>query len=207
MPPLEGPRATLCVTRKPSKTWVPPSSIRTGIETATDFLHSWRTLTRLASMSKTSATRRSCSRAIWNGFSRRCDSGASTDVTGRSFAGCWKKALFARRKRAEYTPSSDPERDRAGGRGAGLGRLRDHAELVQAACQARAGGAAAGEPELEAAGQHVAEASEQAEPHAARIPERDVEALERPDRVAADAADDAAGAEREQRGRPVGRVE
>ena len=33
-------------------------------------------------MSKTSATRRSCSRAISNGFSRRCDSGASTDVTG-----------------------------------------------------------------------------------------------------------------------------
>src|ERR687883_1351772 len=156
MPPLEGPRATLCVTRKPSKTWVPPSSIRTGIETATDFLHSWRTLTRLASMSKTSATRRSCSRAIANGFSRRCDSGASTDVTGAAPLPDAENARFARRKRAEYTPSPDPEHDRADRARAGLGRLRDHAELVEPAREARAGGAAAGEPEMETAGEEGA---------------------------------------------------
>ena len=32
MPPLLGPRASLCWTRKPRKTFVLPSSIRTGIE-------------------------------------------------------------------------------------------------------------------------------------------------------------------------------
>src|SRR5918911_5437178 len=153
MPPLEGPRATLCVTRKPSKTWVPPSSIRTGIETATDFLHSWRTLTRFGSMSKASATRRSCSRAISNGFSRRCDSGASTDVTGPLLCRMPKMLDLLAEKRAEYTPSPDPERDRTAGSGAGLGRLRDHPELVEAARQRRPGGAAAGQPELEAPGQ------------------------------------------------------
>ena len=58
-----------------------PSSIVTGIETTTAFLHSWSTFTRRWSISKMSATRRSCWRAIWNGFSRRWDSGASTVVT------------------------------------------------------------------------------------------------------------------------------
>ena len=65
-----------------------PSSIVTGIETTTAFLHSCRTFTRRWSISKMSATRRSCARAIWKGFSRRWDSGASTVVTwGRSLDG------------------------------------------------------------------------------------------------------------------------
>ena len=38
MPPFDGPRATLCVTRKPVKTSTEPSSIRTGTETSTAFL-------------------------------------------------------------------------------------------------------------------------------------------------------------------------
>src|SRR4051812_24881311 len=51
------------------------------METSTAFLHSPRTLTRLASMSNVVATRCSWSRAISRGFSRRCEVGASTVVT------------------------------------------------------------------------------------------------------------------------------
>ncbi len=43
MPPFEGPRATLWVTRKPVKIRTEPSSIVVGIETSTAFLHSERT--------------------------------------------------------------------------------------------------------------------------------------------------------------------
>src|SRR3954471_16800011 len=81
MPPFDGPRAMLCVTRKPSKTFVEPSSIDTGTETETAFLHSWRTLTRFGSIAKVFATFRSCCFAISYGFSRRWDEGASTVVT------------------------------------------------------------------------------------------------------------------------------
>ena len=63
MPPFEGPRATLCVTRKPSKTSTRPSSIVTGIETVTAFLHDESTLTRLSSMLNARATSRSWSLA------------------------------------------------------------------------------------------------------------------------------------------------
>src|SRR5215468_8180503 len=45
----------------------------TGIETSIAFLHSPRTETRFWSMSKVVPTRRSCSRANSNGFSRRWD--------------------------------------------------------------------------------------------------------------------------------------
>ena len=53
----------------------------TGTETSTAFLQLPRTLIRFASMWKVDPTRRSCSRAISNGFSRRCETGASTAVT------------------------------------------------------------------------------------------------------------------------------
>src|SRR5919206_4355186 len=71
----------LCVTRYPSKTHVDPSSIVTGTETTTAFLHSWRTLTRFESIANSAASRRSCSFARSYGFSRRCDAGASIVVT------------------------------------------------------------------------------------------------------------------------------
>src|SRR6476469_6435921 len=86
MPPLDGPRATLCVTRCPWKTRVEPSSIATGTDTDTAFLQSCSTLTRFGSITKACATRRSCSRAISNGFSRRCETGASTVVTYTPFS-------------------------------------------------------------------------------------------------------------------------
>src|SRR4051794_38451817 len=81
MPPFEGPRATLCVTRYPLNTAVSPSSIVTGTETSTAFLHSPSTSTRFEEMSKVAATRRNCSRAISNGFSRRCEAGWAIAVT------------------------------------------------------------------------------------------------------------------------------
>ena len=64
MPPFDGPRAMLWVTRYPSKTSMWPSSIVTGMETVTAFLHFERTLTRLSSMLKALATLRSWSCAI-----------------------------------------------------------------------------------------------------------------------------------------------
>src|SRR5437762_3965907 len=73
MPPFEGPRATLCVTRYPSKTRIAPPSICTGTATSTHFFTPERTLIRLGSIAKTSPTRRSWDRARSNGSSRRCD--------------------------------------------------------------------------------------------------------------------------------------
>src|SRR6266508_6187073 len=58
-----------------------PSSMRVGIETATDFLQFERTLIRFGSMLNVSPTRRSCCRAISNGFSRRCETWVSTADT------------------------------------------------------------------------------------------------------------------------------
>ena len=63
IPPFAGPRVTLCTTRYPSNTLVLPSSIDTGTETSTDFLHSERTLIRFGSTPNVSPTRRSCARA------------------------------------------------------------------------------------------------------------------------------------------------
>src|SRR5437870_4367368 len=85
MPPFEGPRAMLCVTRKPSKTFVEPSSMETGTETATAFLHFSRTLMRFGSIANVFATLPSWAFAISYGFSRRCERGASTVVTYGSF--------------------------------------------------------------------------------------------------------------------------
>src|ERR671936_3038070 len=81
MPPLDGPRAMLCVTRYPSNTCVVPSSICTGIDTTSAFLHCWKTFTRLGLIANVCATRRSCDFAISYGFSRRWEAGASTVVT------------------------------------------------------------------------------------------------------------------------------
>src|SRR5918911_2226741 len=204
MPPFDGPRATLCVTRYPSKTCTEPSSIPTGIETTTAFLHSDRTLTRFESISKTSATRRSCSRAMSYGFSRRCETGASI-VTCRSLSS--RKRLFAREKRAEYTPLSDSERNRPACRGASGGRHSDDAELVGAAGERRSGGAAAGDPELEPSREDVAEPRQEGEADAARVPERDVEPLERLDLVAPGRVHDPPGRDGEDGGLGVGGAE
>src|SRR5437773_8531916 len=122
----------LCVTRKPSKARVEPSSMPTGTDTTSDFLHSERTFTRFESISKTSATRRSCSRAMSYGFSRRCETGASIDVTCRSLS-CGESVDLLVKTAAEYTRLSDPEGDRAAGRPPFRGGLGDDPELGDAA--------------------------------------------------------------------------
>src|SRR5687768_16254984 len=106
MPPLEGPRAMLCVTRYPSKTVTEPSSIVTGIETSTDFLHRSRTLIRFGSIAKVFPTRRSCSRAISYGFSRRWV-GTSAVVIRLlpAWLARWRAGVYLRRG------SANPEAD------------------------------------------------------------------------------------------------
>src|SRR3954469_5884247 len=141
MPPFDGPRATLCVTRCPWKTRVVPSSIDTGIETETAFLQSWRTLTRFESIAKASATRRSCSRAISNGFSRRCETGASTVVTAYRV----------------YGDSAERKRQPLPARRARLHRIADDPEHVRARRQPLSVGTPARETERVAARQHVTE--------------------------------------------------
>src|SRR3954453_2453965 len=126
------------------------SSIVTGIERTTAFLHSCRTFTRRWSISKMSATRRSCSRAISNGFSRRWDSGASTVVTS-----------------GEYRSLLDRERDRPARRRAGARRGRDEADAVAARVEQLTGRVAAGERDRDPAGQQVAQADGQPAPLAA----------------------------------------
>src|SRR4051812_19690440 len=145
----------LCVTRKPLKTLVDPSSMPTGTETSTAFLHAPSTLTRLDSIPNVVATRCSCSRAMSNGFSRRCDAGASTAVTACSFA--------SENCRAECTPSLQSEGQLAATRLADVHGERDDADLVRAGRQQLSVRAAAGEPERVATRKHVAEARKRAD--------------------------------------------
>src|SRR5919199_5503802 len=140
MPPLDGPRAMLCVTRYPSKTCVVPSSIATGIETATAFLHFSRTLTRFGSIAKVFATFRSCAFAMSYGFSRRCETGASTVVTFRSFFRA-KRGFSLGRGRSLL----DREGDRAPSRRAADGGVGDEPEPVIPGREDRACGVAAGD--------------------------------------------------------------
>src|SRR5919197_204938 len=202
MPPFDGPRATLCVTRLPWNICVLPLSMATGTETETDFLHSWRTLTRFGSIAKTSATRRNCSRAISNGFSRRCETGASTVVTSAPFSAqigtFWlglRSLLLDRERHGFY-----------GRRPAG-GAVREEAQLVRAARQNGAGGVAPGDAERVAAGKHVAQGGQQADAAAGGAPELEVEPRERHHRQRAGNVCHGAGDEAQQRRRGIGRSE
>src|SRR5919201_706404 len=153
MPPFDGPRATLCVTRWPWNTCVVPSSIATGTDTDTAFLHSWRTLTRFGSIANACATRRNCSRAISKGFSRRCETGASTVVTSAPFSA--QIGTFWLGLRSLLL---DREGHGFDGRRPAGGAVREEAQLVRAARQNGAGGVAPGDAERVATGKHVAQA-------------------------------------------------
>src|ERR1051326_677293 len=152
MPPFDGPRAMLCTTRKPVNPSVLPSSIETGIATSTAFLHSCRTLMRFWSIPKTSPTSLSCSRAIWKGFSRRCDT-ASVAATTLSF----------RRMRGEYTCLFDRELDHGNACRAGQTRHCRHAKSVPTLGQCVARRGATGEAERVATGQQIAQCGERPE--------------------------------------------
>src|SRR5512146_872807 len=188
MPPFDGPRAMLWVTRYPSKAWIVPSSIVTGMETTTAFLHSWRTFTRRWSISKISATRRNCSRAISNGFSRRWVSGASTVVTEAP-------RLETRCKRAEYRTLLDAKCDRPARRRPVARREGDQPYLVAAGLEHRPRGGAPGQADRHPARQQVAQPGEQAEPPLA-APELDVEPRDRVHLRAVRAREHEAGLER-----------
>src|SRR5437588_3398204 len=173
MPPFDGPRATLCVTRYPWKTRVVPSSMVTGIDTDTAFLHSWRTLTRFGSIAKTFATRRSCSRAISNGFSRRCETGASTVVTSTPFS-----AQIGTFRLGLRSLLLDRERHGFDGRRSSVGAVRKQAQLVSASRENCAGRVAPGDAERVAAGQHVAQAREQSYTSSLVTPQLEVQSRE-----------------------------
>src|SRR5579872_3161196 len=176
MPPFDGPRAMLWVTRYPLKTCVLPSSIPTGMETSTDFLHTPSTATRFGSMSNASATRRSWLRAISNGFSRRWVAPASTAVTVRSLS----ERSEAPRIRV-YDRSSELEREAATAGRAAVRRIGDDGCRVMTGAERPPCGACAGEPERIAAGQRVPDPVEDAERLARRGREEDVQARERLD--------------------------
>src|SRR5438067_7539757 len=165
MPPFDGPRATLCVTRWPWNTRVVPSSIATGMDTDTAFLHSWSTLTRFGSIAKTFATRRSCSRAISNGFSRRCETGASTVVTSTPFSAQIRAFRLGGRSLL------DGESQRLDRRRSGICAVCEQPQLVVAAREHRARRVTTRDTERVTARQHVAEASEQSDAPALRAPQ------------------------------------
>src|SRR5204863_6473446 len=125
------------------------------METDTAFLHSCSTLTRFGSIAKTLATRRSCSRAISNGFSRRCETGASTVVTSTPFSS--QIGAFGLGGRSLL----DGEGDRPGRRRTGLGAVREQAQLVIAAREDLPRGVTSGDAERVATRQHVAQPREQ----------------------------------------------
>src|SRR5712691_1432450 len=152
MPPFDGPRATLCVTRYPWKTWVLPSSIETGTETASAFLHSCRTLTRFGSIPNVSATFLSCDLAISKGFSRRCETGASTVVTSAPFSAQMGTFLAGPGRRSLL----DRETDCPGRRRTRIGRERHQPELIFAALEHGACRVATGHPERIATRENVA---------------------------------------------------
>src|SRR2546423_5618001 len=175
MPPFDGPRATLCVTRQPVNTRTEPSSIVVGIVTSTAFLHSPSTPTRSSSMPKVSATFRSCSCASRNGFSLRW------------LARCWSKAEapFASSffGPSALRPSSGLYREGDAGpaRCTASRRPGDEPELVAAGRERRAGPRAPGDAELVGAGEQVALAREQPDECAGGGVEQHVEARDRLD--------------------------
>src|SRR5919109_930916 len=106
-----------------------PSSIETGTETTTAFLH-WRsTLMRFWSMPNERATRCSCCCAIANGFSRRWLSGSSTVVTAESPSSTDVVAIITPAHGAK-TRLSDPEDDAPAGWRAAPGGVGEELQLV-----------------------------------------------------------------------------
>ena len=130
-------------------------------------------------MSKIVATRWSCARAISNGFSRRCEIGASTAVTVSSFSRAnrpdseYPRRVYVRSSEDESDLSTRPDASVYGG--------GDDADDVRAGREAASGGVPSREPERDSAGQDVAQARQQAERLAVRAEQLDVETRDRTD--------------------------
>src|SRR5438270_1016295 len=172
----------------------------TGTETSTAFLHAPRTATRFGSMSNASATRRSWLRAISKGFSRRCETPASTVVTGVSFSEVDSRIRV-------YDRSSEGKSELSPARRPAVRRVGEDDGHVPAWRKRGAAGAAAGEPERVHAREHVADAREETEARAAGTAEEHVEAGERADFDPSARGDQASGLQGEERGTRVGRSE
>src|SRR6516165_6639275 len=173
MPPSEGPRATLWVTRQPMKQRTEPSSILVGIKTSTDFLHSPRIPTMSSSRPKTPATFRSCCCAIRNGLS-----GTVMGAGGSLY----------------------PEGDLQPARRAAERRQRDQADLVASGRERRTPRATSRQAEAVDARKEVAGPGEGAEIATAGGVEQHVEPRHGLDRDVLRAADPA-GDDRERGGR------
>src|SRR5215216_224726 len=173
MPPFDGPRATLCVTRKPVNARTEPSSIDVGIETSMAFLHSWRTLTSRSSMPNASATCRSWCCAMRKGFSFRCDSRISSVAMCRSFHG---QATLDWERSPESLLLLDLEPDEAPAQAARQRRPCDEPQLVPARLQLLAAGIPSGDAEAVGAGEQVAQPREHADEASVRVVQEHVEA-------------------------------
>src|SRR5581483_7713124 len=148
---------------------------------------------------KVVATRRSCSRASSNGFSRRCETETSTAVTACSSSE--RSGGDSPRAGRVYVRSPDRQRYAPAARRAPADRHGDDLDGVPPRREGPPVGAAPGQPEHVAAWEHVAQARQQTEPPAA-AQELDVEAREPTDLGCRRPAGrkDAAGLDRE-RGR------
>src|SRR5918994_2769759 len=142
------------------------------METMSAFLHSSKTFNMLSLMSQSSATRRSCPRAICQGSSLRCEGGASSVVTGAPFS-C---------RLSEYPEDSF-------GRGrrlsvAAVDRLGAQPQHVDPWIEHPPHGIAAGQPEGVTAREQVPEAREDAQALPFVRPQLDVEHADGLDRLA-----------------------
>ena len=141
-------------------------------------------------MSNASATSLSCSRAISNGFSRRCETGACVAATLSPFFDA----------AGEYTPAylivnvTAARLARPWRLGTAVTRRRYVPGLERVPCRR-----SAGEPERVAAGQQVAQRRERAEIVPVRVEQLEAEQRERLDRVAPALHGELARTEREER--------
>src|SRR5581483_12449310 len=190
MPPFDGPRAMLCVTRYPVNARTEPSSIEVGIETSTAFLHCDSTATRRSSIPNVRATFSSCSCAIRNGFSRRCDSVTAAAIT-------LNRTLLLEPERDLRALRRCRERQR---------RPRRESQLVAAGRKANARRPAAGDPEAVRAGQQIAQARHEPEELPFGAVKEDVEAADRLDLETA-GVDERPSLHAQDRGRRVRRRE
>src|SRR3954464_7653579 len=174
-----------------------PSGIRPGTATSTDFLHSWRTATRLSSIPNAWATVRSRWRAIASGFSRRwLSNGGATALTTvpltlpherYSYLYCYRRGIgfLLRRgegRRGRRGRGEDREADRLDGRGRPVERPRDDLDRVAPRLEVGSGGAASRDPEAVAAREHGRQRGEGAEALSLLVPEVEREPRRRDDR-------------------------
>ena len=149
-------------------------------------------------MSNASATSLSCSRAISNGFSRRCETGACVAATLSPF---FEAA-------GEYTPAYLIVNVTAARLARPCeARYRGDAQAVRPGLERVPRRRSTGEPERVAAGQQVTQRRQRAEIVSVRVEQLEAEQRERLHRVAPALHRELAGAEREERRPRVRRLE